>query len=59
MGVIVDPIVHQAALIKRDLASAEIAYPKHEVAPPYLYTMVQTMVVDIMVPILCVMRYYP
>ncbi len=38
-GLIVDPIVHQAALNSCDLASAEIGYPKHGVPPPYLYTM--------------------
>ena len=38
-GLIVDPIVHQAALNRCDLGSAEIGYSKHEVAPPYLYTM--------------------
>ena len=40
-GLIVDPIVHQAALNRCDLASAEIAYPKHEVTQPYLYTMIR------------------
>jgi hypothetical protein len=41
-GLIVDPIFHQAALNRCDLVSAVIAYPKHEIDSPYLYTMLLT-----------------